>query len=435
MAPALKEALETWFAKPSQTRGALPEALNQATNLEMAEVEFLAREIMGAYRRGAEALGWEKTLPPLPPSLEEVRALPPGQRPQIKPCTLQIGRYEMPFVMLRKGAKPAAGWPLFICLHGGGGNVGASGPHGWAVNTSEWQAQMQLFERVYEPAGLYFIPRMADDREGRWYYDHNQIAFDEIIRKSILFREVDPNRVYLMGISEGGYTAIRYAGNRPDRFAATGGMAAAEPLDTSPPENMRNLWFRNDIGENDTMFDRINLARRMAARLDELHRDDPGGYVHLLNAQAGRAHGIEYRSCPAWIAQAVRQPSPDRVVWTVKKFHQTVPTHNYWLALGAVPEKLPLYLAAKIKDNVITLTAQTAQKEGTNTVRVAATGVVLRVRLNDKLVSLDRPVILLVNGHPYREGRLSRNLPCLVRTLAEYGDPSYMFPAEIAVKL
>ena len=32
------------------------------------------------------------------------------------------------------------------CLHGGGGNDQADGPHGWRVNTREWQAQQQLVE-------------------------------------------------------------------------------------------------------------------------------------------------------------------------------------------------------------------------------------------------------------------------------------------------
>jgi predicted peptidase len=31
--------------------------------------------------------------------------------------------------------------------------------------------------------------------------------YDHIIRRALLFREVDPNRIYIMGISEGGYAA------------------------------------------------------------------------------------------------------------------------------------------------------------------------------------------------------------------------------------
>ncbi|MFT4513880.1 MAG: putative esterase, partial [Planctomycetota bacterium] len=181
---------------------------------------------------------------------------PDDPKKGLEPSTLQVGDYKFPYVLLVKGEQPSAGWPLFICMHGGGGNGKASGPHAWSVNTREWQAQKFLFRGIYEPAGIYFIPRMADDRRGRWWHDHNQIAFEQVIEQCLLFRDVDANRVYLMGISEGGYGAIRFAGNRPDRFAATGGMAAAEPIGTSLPENMRNVAMRIDIGEKDIMFDR-----------------------------------------------------------------------------------------------------------------------------------------------------------------------------------
>lgn len=39
-------------------------------------------------------------------------------------------------------------------------------------------------------------------------------------------------------------------------------MAAANPLATSPPETMRNVELRIDIGKRDTMFDRIGPLDR-----------------------------------------------------------------------------------------------------------------------------------------------------------------------------
>lgn len=271
------EPLKAWFATAPEDRGTPAVA---DTDLSAADVKMLTPLLLKACREEAKTLGWDQELPALPPTLEELKKNPPKE--PLRPSALKIGDFTMPFVLLVKGEKPAAGWPLFIALHGVGGNDKAAGPHAWDINTREWQAQMALFERVYEPGGIYFIPRMADDWKGRWYLDHNQIAFEQVIRDALLFHDVDPNRVYLLGISEGGYGAIRFAGNRPDRFAATNGMAAAEPLDTSPPENMRNVGMRIDIGENDTMFDRVGLARRMGDKLAELKKDDPDGYDFLV---------------------------------------------------------------------------------------------------------------------------------------------------------
>ncbi|MBK9384413.1 MAG: hypothetical protein IPN34_06280 [Planctomycetes bacterium] len=413
--------LEAWFAKPPTERGALP---NAEMPLSRRDAEALVPQLWAACRAGA-AQRAEDTLPALQPD-ELEKAL--------EPTVLQIGAHAMPYVLLCKGEKPPGGWPLFLCLHGGGGNAEAKGPHAWEVNSREWQAQKILFQRVYQPAGLYLIPRMADDRQGRWYFDHNQQAFEELITKCLLFREVDANRVYLMGISEGGYGAIRFAGNRPDRFAATGGMAAAEPLGTSPPENMRNLGLRIDIGERDTLFDRIGLARRMGERLAELRAADPQGYDFVVNVQAGRGHGIDYSQTPPWLAARVRNPRPTRVVWTVQPFHTTVELQRYWLALDERPASMPLYLSATLRENQLHVTVEVeANEPGAG--RVAAAGGTLRIRLDDRLADLDAPIEITVNGRERSAVQVVRRLEVMARTLTERLDPSYCFAAEIALDL
>ena len=344
------------------------------------------------------------------------------------PSQLRIGELTMPFVLLAKGEKPARGWPLFLCLHGGGQNVEAEGPHAWDVNSREWSAQQTLQRRVYEPAGLYFIPRMADDRRGRWWHDHNQLAFDRVITAAILFHDVDPDRVYLIGISEGGYGAIRFAANRPDRFAATGGMAAAEPLSSSPPEDMRNVGLRIDIGENDTMYDRVGLARRMGERLAELKAADTGGYDFAVNVQPGRGHGIDYSLTPKWLAERVRDPRPKRVTWLVHKFDSRVALQQYWLALEAVPDAMPLFVDAAVADNRLDVHAE-ARKEG------GTLGGVLLVRLDDRLADLDKPIAIVVNGEARPAQTAVRSRAVMQRTLAERGDPNYCFCAELRVEL
>ena len=412
--------LPQWFARPAATRGAPP--VTDAP-LSRAEAEAKLGEVFAALIAGSQQAGLD-TLPPL---------LPNDLEKALLPSELHIGDFTMPFVLLTKGEKPASGWPLYLCLHGGGGNGDAKGPHEWDVNSREWQAQKTLWKRIYPAPGLYFIPRMADDRKGRWYLDHNQIAFEELITKCILFREVDPNRVYLMGISEGGYGAIRFAGNRPDRFAATGGMAAAEPLSTSPPENMRNVSMRIDIGEKDTMYDRVGLARRMGERLAELKREDPSGFDFEVCVQAGRGHGIDYSLSPQWLSTRVRNPHPDRVVWTVQKFESRRALQNYWLALDAAPATMPLYLSASISKNRLVVTAE--QDGGEGKPRLAVREGVVRIRLNDQLADLDAPITIVVNGAERTAVRVQRSLAVMARTMAERSDPNYCFCAEIVIEL
>ncbi|MCB9886314.1 MAG: hypothetical protein H6838_12540 [Planctomycetes bacterium] len=414
------EALLQWFVSDGAATADVA-ALREPLTRDAAAA--LLPEVVAACRAAQRQRGRDT----LPAPVSEVAKATPGE--------LRVGDYVMPFVLLAKGEKPAGGWPLYLCLHGGGGNSEAKGPHAWSVNTREWQAQQRLFERVYEAPGLYFIPRMADDRQGRWWFAHNQRAFDEVIRKAILFLGVDPDRVYMMGISEGGYGAIRFAGNRPDRFAATGGMAAAEPLGTSPPENMRNVAMRIDIGEQDTMFDRVGLARRMGERLAQLHEQDAAGYDFVVNVQAGRGHGIDYSLTPAWLADKVREPRPSRVVWTVKPFDREVELRCYWLALPEVPAALPLRLVAEVGGNKLAIAAQVVTKGDDGGEVVAPASGKLLVRLDDALVDLDAPIEVSVNGSSRGAVKVVRTARTMLRTMAERWDPRGCFCAELEVDL
>ena len=59
--------------------------------------------------------------------------------------------------------------------------------------------------------------------------------------------DADPDRVYLTGISEGGYGSFRLGLFMPDYFAAVGPLAAAiESLELA--ENLRNVAFRSMSG-------------------------------------------------------------------------------------------------------------------------------------------------------------------------------------------
>ena len=421
-------ALRRWFAQPESARGEVPAAVSGVLE-NPAAVKTAADQVWQAYQAGAVALGWDKDLPAMPPTLEEIKAMPEDQRPKPARGQLTDSSKEMPFYLLAKGEKGTNGWPFFISMHGGGMDAGQTDPHGSRMNNSEWQAQVRLFETIY-PAGLYFIPRMADDNDGRWWYHYCQAIYDRAIRRAILFREADPNRVYVMGISEGGYAAYRLGAQMADRWAGSCAMAAAEPMDTSPPENFRNLPFRCGIGEKDTMFDRIGLARRYFAKLGELQKADGAAdaYRFLFDEQPGRGHGINYEPGPEWIAQYTRNPWPERVVWTVQPLHQVVRRQMYWLALDKTPERTPLYLEATVHGNLVTVSAQ---QKGADNQRVPAPGLALRVYLNDTLANLDQAVKVVFNGKTVFEGKVPRRIATLARSLDERGDPWLMFPAEI----
>lgn len=416
--------LADWFALSEKDRGEIP-AEPLKPNLNSSEAVAKARKaVWNAYRESAVKRGWDKGIPAQDRSWKEW--IKDGK---VDGLIAEVGDKKMPYVILAKGKKPAGGWPVIITLHGGGGNAHADGPHTWPVNSREWLAQMQLTSQLWESPGIYIIPRMADDREGRWYYGYNQIFIDRLIQQAILFKDANPDRVYLQGISEGGYAAFRLGSMMADRWAGSCAMAAAEPMGNAPVENLQHVAFRCGIGENDKMFNRIGLARTYFKRLDELEKAHPGDYKHFFDEQKGRGHGIDYKDGPAWIAKHTRTAVPDQFHWTVIKQHDRHRNRLYWLALDSTLTKLPLKLTAKAnrKNNTIVITAK--DNDGKD-----AKAISLRVYLNDTLADLSKEVTIMVNGKQVFKGIAQASMEALIRSTAERGDPKQVFPAQVKVK-
>lgn len=417
--------LSDWFAKAPGERGPIPAEclktpLHSPTALKQAQ-----KSVWNAYKEAALQQGWDQALPEKPGEMKSWM-----KDGKLVPKVADLGDKTMPYVVLSKGNKPKSGWPMFICLHGGGANRAASGPHSWPVNDREWQAQMQLTTKVWDAPGLYVIPRMADDREGRWYYGYNQVFFDRIIQQAILFNEVDPNRIFLMGISEGGYTAFRLGSMMADRWAGSCAMAAAEPIGNAPPENLRHVAFRCGIGEKDTMFNRHQLARDYFKRLRELETQHPGEYINFHDEQKGRGHGIDYQPGPKWLSKYTRNPVPKTITWTVIKQHDRHRNRLYWLSLDNYQGELPLQLTAEAKsNNTIKITAHTEQDGQL----IKAEGINLRVYLNSSLGQLSQEITITVNGKEAFKGKVKPSMEALIQSTAERGDPEQVFPVVIKV--
>ena len=402
--------LSEWFAKELTKRAPVQE---EWVEVDSEESSKKARgQVWEAYRESAVKHGWKDQFP-----VKEAGLNAWVKEQKIQPLMADLGEKKMPYVILKKGQKPERGWPIFFALHGGGGNAKAEGPHSWQVNTREWFAQMQLTMGVYEPDGLYVIPRMADDREGRWYYGYNQVFLDRMIQAGILFGEVDPNRIYLMGISEGGYTAFRLGSLMADRWAGSCAMAAAEPLGNAPPENLRHVAFRCGIGEKDTMFDRIGLARTYFKKLTILREETNSDYKFFFDEQKGKGHGINYKPGPTWISKHTRNPVPKTINWTVIRQHDRSRQQLYWLALIEEPKKFPLKLTATIEKQTVKITSDA--------------DVPLKIYLDDRLLDLDQEVIVQVNEQEKFRGKVPRTLTALMESTGSRGDPELVFSAQV----
>ncbi len=425
------EAVAEWLNTERDQR-ADPATLGLPTGLDKEQSAQLAQALWGLHKEQAR----DPELGDLPTSLQEAVAKAGGGRVALEGGRLTLGKeLVMPFALVRKEQNGPAetGRALFICTHGGGGNGKVDGPHAWPVNTREWRTQVQLAARLYEPEGIYFVPRMVDDRKGRWFHGFNQTAFERVIEHAIANWGVDPNRVYKLGISQGGFGTNKLVAFMPDRFAGANAMAGGVSPDAHPPGNLRNVAFRNDVGEEDTMFERVGNAIKFHKRLDQFHAGDPEGYTHTISVQKGRGHGIDYRPGVAWIAQHTRNPWPDRLHWDNRELGGERRARHYWVELWGEPvdKRTMMTVFADRETNTITIEAMSGKVGQGNPL----SGGQLCVLLHDELLDLDKPVRVSVNGRVMHDGVVKRDASVQLRTLAGYGDPAMTASAELVFAL
>ena len=328
---------------------------------------------------------------------------------EMKARRLTLGKYEMPFFYKVFGSKPRAGRSLYISMHGGGG-----APKG--VNDRQWENQKKL----YEPEeGVYLAPRAPSDTWNLWHRSHIDRFYDRLIENLVVFEDVDPDRIYILGYSAGGDGVYQLAPRMADRWAAAA-MMAGHPNETQPL-GLRNIGFTLHMGGDDGAYNRNKVAKQWKEKLAALRADDPDGYVHDVQIHAGKGHWMdrEDRVALPWMAKFRRDPLPQKIVW----FQDDV-THErfYWLALPPGSAKKGQHIVATRKGQ--TLRIERAEKCGR-----------LLIRLSDAMVDLDKEVVIeAASGEVFR-GKVSRSLETLKQTLAERGDPRSMFAAEIEVDL
>ena len=315
---------------------------------------------------------------------------------------LRIGDLSMPFFVATYGEAPADGRSMFLSMHGGGGAPAR-------VNDQQWENQ----KRLYEPAeGVYVAPRAPTNTWNLWHQDHIDDFFQRLIQIMVLFHQVNPDKVYLMGYSAGGDGVYQLAPRMADFFAAAS-MMAGHPNETSPL-GLRNLPFALYMGGKDAAYKRNEIAADWEKKLQALRSSDPEGYLHRVRIFPEFGHWMQKKDAEAlpWMSQYRRLKYPSKVVW---KQDDVMHERFYWL-------HAPKESFSERGEIVVSIDAQ---KMVIETMECSA----LTLRLNDHLVDLDREVTILRKGQKLFSGKLERRLETMIQSLMDRGDPSYLFSA------
>lgn len=209
----------------------------------------------------------------------------------------------MPYYWGSKGAeKPADGYPMYLYIHG-------SGP-----KQAEWKTGLNICSRFDDAPSVYFIPQIPN--EGgyyRWWQKAKQYAWEKLFRQALVSGHVNPDKLFIFGISEGGYGSQRLASFYADYLAGAGPMAGGEPLKNAPAENCAHIAFSLRTGADDRGFYRNILTGYVKEEFERLQGLHPGLYKHHIELIPGKGHSIDYRPTTPWLKQYTRNPYPKYV--------------------------------------------------------------------------------------------------------------------------
>lgn len=322
-------------------------------------------------------------------------------------CVVQ-GDLKMKYSAQVFGEKPADGRSLWISMHGGG-NAPTS------LNDSQWENQ----KRLYQPAeGVYVCPRAPWDDWDMWFKNPIDKMFEELIQTMMLYYDVNPDKVYLMGYSAGGDGVWRMAPRMADHWAAAS-MMAGHPGDVSLL-GVRNLPFMLWCGGEDAAYNRNKEVALRGVEMDSLQRSDPEGYIHETHIVAGKPHwmDLEDKAALPWMAKYKRNPYPKTVVWCQGDNGRA---QFYWLGVPAAETKKGNVMRASINNNVVTITKCDYSQ--------------VTIYLNDQLANLDKAVKVVYKKKTLFKEKIPRTAENLQKSLEERGDPSYCFPAILKVNI
>ena len=343
----------------------------------------------------------------------------------------------MPYYYGSKGEKPSAGYPLFLYIHG-------SGP-----KEAEWSTGLKLAQYFEDGPSIYFVPQIPNEGEYyRWYQKSKQYAWNKLLRQALLQDYINPSRLYILGISEGGYGSQRMASFYADYWAAAGPMAGGEPLKNAPVENCGNIGFSFLTGALDKGFYRDILTTYTKQAFDSLEIMHPGAYKHRIELIPGRAHHIDYSPTTPWLKQFERNAWPKEFSWEDYEMDGVHRTGFYNLAVQERPDaELRTRYDVKIEDNVVDVTVRnvhytTIEKDQrwgiemkfTRKYTMAEKGKFV-VYLNEHLVDLDKKVKVIVNGKTVFKGKLKCSSDDMLKSTVEFFDPLRIYPASVQVEL
>ena len=312
-------------------------------------------------------------------------------------------------------------YALVVCLHG----FGFAGEE----YLERWRARL----------GEDYLLACPTYPSGAWFTRRAEELVLEVVRQIARRYHIDPNRVFLTGMSNGGIGAWLIGMHHAPLFAGIAPMASGLDNVLMPfLANLRNTPVYIIHGAKDQVMP-VDLSRSIARELDGL------GYPYVYREHQ-REHPMagghyfpreELPDLVAWFNSRRREPLPTRL--TVVRDGSHFQTFN-WVRLDATDpiaafsEDLVDRRDERIKRRVYA--KLDASMTATNRIEVKAEHVQrYSVFLNEQLIDFSKPVTVVTNGRLSFEGTVTPSVETLLRQARLRQDPERLFPVHLTMTI
>lgn len=316
--------------------------------------------------------------------------------------------------------QPSKGYGLVVCLHG----AGFSGD----AYLERWQARLgedYILACPTYPAGAWFTRRAED----------LVLATIRHVRQRY---HIDPDRIFLTGMSNGGIGTWLIGMHHAPLFAGLAPMAGGLDNVLMPfLANLRNTPVYIIHGAKDQVMP-VALSRSIARELTAL------GYPHVYREHQGEhpmagGHYFPREELPAlvtWLNSQRRDPLPTKLT-VVREASHFQPFN--WIRLDVTDPIAAFSTDLVDKQDQRITQREYARLEATisgNRIEVTTE----RIRryslfLNDRLIDPAKPITIVTNGRLSFEGTLEASLVTLLRQARLHQDPRQLFPFHVTVEV
>ncbi len=273
---------------------------------------------------------------------------------------------------------------------------------------------MQIYYKDHpEVSGYKYLALRAPNNVWNGFYDNYVPPLvTNLIRQFTVLGDVDPDKVFLIGYSHGGYGAFFIGPKIPDRFAAVHASAAAPTDGTISPLSLRNTRFTFMIGEKDTMYGRRERCEKFAKEIQKLQAANKGEFPVAMEFKKGFRHsGLPDRDKLKEMLGYTRNPVPRHLTWEPT---DTIITDFFWLHVP-VPAR-GQSVDARVRDNALTVTTRNVKT--------------LDVGMDSRLIDYGKPLRVTVNGAA-QEFTMRPALKTLCESMLDRGDPQRAYTVRL----